>query len=256
MASMNLAVKTKGIKQGTNILEVNIPAKLRERHKIGISWVEDALGGEGCVPSSVTMITGGPGAGKSTLIRQMADAITGAGHICIMNSGEESPYQIAMSCERLKLKNGFLIGQETMIQNLLTWADNVMKANPKKQVFLLQDSLQTLDDGHYKDGAITSGTTKNVTELFTGWAKRTYGIGMFVCQVNKDGSFSGKNTIKHAVDGHAELAFDEEKKSETFGERLFHVSKNRWGCNGRTYIVGMGDKGLYEKGSFDFTKTS
>ena len=31
------------------------------------------------------------------------------------------------------------------------------KANPGKQVFILQDSLQTLDDGKYKDGEYQGG---------------------------------------------------------------------------------------------------
>lgn len=250
MADMSLNVGIKGFKQGTNIKDVKVPAALRERRMTGITWFDDALGGEGMVPSSTFMVTGAPAAGKSTLIRQLADTITGQGHIAIMNSGEESLYQVSMACERLNLKNGFMAGQEIMTAGLLTYADNVRKANPKKQVFILQDSLQTLNDGKYKDGGTTGNTPVRCCEQLTNWAKSTYGIVLFVGQVTKGGDFAGKNTIKHMIDGHTELYFDTDKKSETFGERLFEVTKNRFGCSGKTFVIGMEKTGLYEKGCF------
>ena len=240
----------KGLTHTTSINDISVPAKLRERHKCGISWVDEAFGGQGFVPSSIHMLTGMPGTGKSTMLRQMADAIMGAGHICLYNTGEENLYQVKMCCERLGLKNGFYVANHRMVKDLLAHADKLQKLNPKKQVFILHDSLQTLDDGFYKNGVTNSASTVRCTEMLTDWAKRTYGIVVFIGQSTKGGDFAGKNTIKHAVDGHANLFFDEEKNSETWGERLFEVSKNRWGCSGMTYVVGMNDKGLYEKGSF------
>lgn len=254
---MSLNVRVKDFERGTNVNDIVVPAKLRERRKVGIDWVDDAFGGEGWVPSTVHMITGTPGAGKSTLIRQIADSLTKQGHIAFLNSGEESVFQTKMASERLKLKNGFMLGQDTMVPEILTFCDNVMSEakNKGKQFFLLQDSLQTLDDGKYVDKEGNSrGTTGNTpvrcTEMLTSWAKQTYGIVVFIGQVTKGGDFSGKNTILHAVDTRGHLYFDDQKNSETWGERLFEVTKNRWGCTGRSYIVGMGEKGLYDKGSF------
>lgn len=255
MTGMSLNVKVKGFERGTNINDIEVPPKLRERRKTGLDWIDDAFGGEGWVPSSVHMITGTPGAGKSTLLRQLANSLTKQGYICLLNSGEESIYQVKMASERLKLKHGFLIGQDTLCADMLMYADKLIKQNPTKQVVILQDSLQTMDDGKYlgSDG-VSRGTTGNtpvrVTEMLTSWAKSTYGIVAFIGQCTKGGDFAGKNTILHAVDGRAHLFFDQDKKSDTWGERLFEVTKNRWGCNGRTYIVGMGDTGLYDKGSF------
>ncbi len=57
-------------------------------------------------------------------------------------------------------------------------------------------------------------------------------------------------TIKHAVDTHGHLFIDMDKRSEFFGERMFAINKNRFGCSGRTYLLGMDDKGLYERGRF------
>ena len=87
MSKMNLNVGLSKLKRGTNINEVEVPDVLRQRKKVGISWIDDALGGDGFVPSSVMMLTGTPGAGKTTLMLQMANAITKSGHICLYNTG-------------------------------------------------------------------------------------------------------------------------------------------------------------------------
>jgi len=249
MSKMNLNVGIKGFKRGTNITDITVPAALRDRKKVGIEWFDDAIGGEGFVPSSVMMLTGTPGAGKTTLLLQLADAITKSGHICLYNTGEESLYQVKMVVERLGLRAGFVVGQDTLVPDLLEHADHLRAAYPKKQVFILQDSLQTLDDGKWKDGA-NSMTPVRATEMLTDWAKSNYGIVAFIGQVTKSGDFAGKQTILHAVDVRGQLYIDEEKRSETYGERIFEVTKNRFGCSGRSYVLGINRNGLYEKGSF------
>jgi DNA repair protein RadA/Sms len=250
MSKMNLNIGIKGFKRGININEISVPAALRDRKKAGLEWFDDALGGEGFVPSSVMMLTGTPGAGKTTMLLQLADAITSSGHICLYNTGEESLYQVKMVAERLGLRNGFVAGQDTLVTDLLEHADSLRKANPKKQVFVLQDSLQTLDDGKYAGGGTNSMTAVRSVEMLTDWAKSTYGIVAFIGQVTKSGDFAGKQTILHAVDVRGQLFIDEDKRSETFGERIFEVTKNRFGCNGRSYVLGLNKSGLYEKGSF------
>jgi len=250
--SMNLNVGIKNLKRGTTISDIKVPEALRNRKKTGVDFFDAAVGGEGLVPSSVVMLTGTPGAGKTTMLLQLADAITGSGHVCLYNTGEESLYQVKMVAERLKLRNGFIVGQDTLVPDLLSHADHIRKANPGKQVFVLQDSLQTLDDGKYAHGA-NSMTTVRATEMLTDWAKSTYGIVMFIGQVTKGGDFAGKQTILHAVDCRGQLFIDDEKKSETYGERIFEVTKNRFGCSGKSYILGMGTTGLYERGSFSTT---
>jgi len=256
MGEMNLNVGTvKGLKVDTNIKHIKVPEQLRKRHKCGIDWVDDAFGGEGFVPSSVHMLTGMPATGKSTFIRQLADSLTGQGHVALYNSGEENLYQVAVTYERLRLRNGFICADHDMTSELLAQADQLMAMHKGKQVFLLQDSLQTLNDGKYKDGGITSNTPVRCCEMLTSWAKATFGIVIFIGQCNKNGDYAGKNTIKHAVDGHAELYFDNDRKSETFGERMFGVTKNRWGVSGKTYIVELGERGLSEKGSFKASGT-
>ncbi len=125
-------------------------------------------------------------------------------------------------------------------------------------VTLLQDSLQTLNDGKYKDGGVTGNTPVRCTEMLVDWAQKKqgsqFGHVWFVGQVTKNGDFAGKNTIKHAIDGHMHLFYDEDKKSATYGCLLGEMQKNRWGCNGTTYILGLTATGIEERGSFTKAK--
>ena len=250
MSKMNLNVGIKNIKHGTNIKDIVVPDVLRNRRKTGLNWFDDAVGGEGLVPSSVMMLTGTPGAGKTTLMLQIANSITQAGHVCLYNTGEESLYQTKMVAERLGLDNGFFCGQDLKVEHVLNHADNLKKRNKDKQIFVLQDSLQTLDDGKYTNGGTNSMTAVRSVELITDWAKTNYGIVCFIGHVTKSGDFAGKQTILHAVDLRGQLYIDEAKSSETYGQRIFEITKNRFGCSGRTYILGIGKKGLFEKGSY------
>jgi predicted ATP-dependent serine protease len=157
-----------------------------------------------------------------------------------------------MVAERLRLKNGFCVGQDVMVSDLLNHADYLKKQHKGKQIFLLQDSLQTLDDGKYTNAAGESLGTNGAspmrcTEMLTNWAKTTSGIVVFIGQVNKNGVFSGKNGILHAVDVKGHLAIDKDKDSDTFGERVYEVTKNRYGVSGKSYVMAMGDRGISEK---------
>lgn len=251
MTRMNLNVGIKNLKRGTNIKDIKVPAKLRERNPSGIKFVDESTGG-GYVPSVVMMLTGTPGAGKTTLLLQLAESLTKQGHIVLYNTGEESLYQVAMVSERLGLNDGFIVGQDTLVTEVIDHADSLRKANKGKQVFILQDSLQTLDDGKYADGGTTGRTPLRCIEMLTDWAKTTFGNVIFIGQVTKSGEFAGKNAILHAVDVRGELYIDEDKKSETFGERIFEITKNRFGAAGKSFVLGMSATGLYEKGSFSY----
>jgi DNA repair protein RadA/Sms len=244
---MKLNVKTQGLKHGTNIKDIKIPAVMRQRDKTGMAWVDEALG-EGIMPSSVVMVTGTPGAGKTTLLLQLAASLTKQGHIVLYNTGEESVYQVALTAERLGLlESGFVIGQDTMLDDIFAHVETLQKANPKKRVYLICDSLQTIDDGKWADGT-NSATPLRVAEALTDWAKRTFNVVFFIGQVDKAGKFLGKNGIKHAVDVHIHMFIDLAKRSETFGERLLEVQKNRFGLSGRTHIYGINKQGVYSKG--------
>lgn len=252
MSQMKLSVGLKSWKRGANILDLDVPAQLEQTVRTGVNWFDEAIGGEGMTPSSAMLLTGTPGAGKTTMCLQLADAITKAGNVCLFNTAEESLLQVRKVAKRIGMQHGFIAGQDTKVSDILEHADMLRKSHKGKQVFLVLDSLQTLDDGKYKDGFTNSMSQVRATEMVTEWCKSNFGIGIIIGQVTKNGEFAGKQQIKHTVDIHGHLFIDDKKLSETYGERLFEVQKNRFGCSGKTFILGMEKRGLYEKGSFCF----
>jgi len=252
---------SRGFRTGTRIRSIDVPPQLRVKRTSGIGWLDEALGDEGgFTPTSTVMLTGGPGTGKSTLLRTLADTMTAAGHLVLYNTGEESLYQAKMSAERLGLKTDFLVGEEVMLPRLLQFMDNAM-AEPKnkgKTPVFLQDSLQTLDDGRYvdKEGNSRGTTGKTPTHCALGlvdWAQKNFGVVVFVCQCTKGDVFKGDNTIKHAIDVHSHMFVDERPKSETYGSLLLEVSKNRWGPAGMRTLLELTRDGIACHGSLDMT---
>lgn len=251
MGEMQLKT-ARGFKLGTKISTIKVPPELEVKHTTGFDWLDDALGGEGgFTRTSTIMLTGGAGCGKSTLMRQLASSMTGVGHKVVYNVGEESLIQVRMATRRLKLKNDFMLGEERRLPDLLQFMGECRKSDPNKIPVLLQDSLQTLDDGKYADGGTTGNTPVRCTEKLVDWSQESMGLVVFIGQVNKSGEFAGKNAIKHAIDVHIHLHFDTDKKSPVFGCLLLEVTKNRWGCNGKTYVMALTDEGMVVRGSFD-----
>lgn len=249
---MKLNIEVDGLDKGTNVLEIEVPDHMRRRVFTKLDWVDDVLGEQGIVPSQAILFTGTPGAGKTTTMLQLADTLTKKGSMALFNTREESLYQVKMTAERLKLKSGFYVGQDEMTDDVIAHARHVINKNPNKDFFLIVDSLQTLNDGKYGPGVVNGQTAVRVTERLVDFCKRghngVYPILFCIGQVNKDGSFNGRNTIKHAVDTHLHLHIDEEKKSDTYGERILECTKNRFGFSGKRIVVGMSETGVYKKG--------
>ena len=228
---------------GTDILDIEVPDILTRKFKTGLSYVDGAIGGEGFTPSAVTLFTGEPGAGKTTMMLKIADSITKEGGICLFNTAEESLYQTSMTAKRLKLKNGFMCGNTDDVNELLEKSRAVIEANPGKQFVLIVDSLQCLDDGKYSSGVKTSGTAIRCLEMITDFCKEHAAIGIVINQVNKQGKMAGSNKLKHMVDAHMHLSV-EKKETDLIGCRVLEVQKNRFGGCGHIYFLTLGRRGF------------
>lgn len=256
---MNLQHGIPDWKQGSNINTLEVPPELDDTlslpKKHPMAFFDDVMGGEGLTPSQVVMFTGDSGVGKTTLTLGLANAyhgkaksVSGKKVIVIYNTQEESLYQVRRTVRRLKLGDGFIAGQDRMLGGLLNHVDNVQKQHKNARVIVIQDSLQALDDGHYKDGGITSGTNIRCLEAIIKHAKEKWSTWLVIGQVTKSGEASGKNALIHACDAHLTFRFDTAKKSPTAGERLMRTVKNRFGCAGITHVLGMTEDGVFSKG--------
>ena len=228
---------------GTNILDIEVPEILKRKFKTGVGYVDGAIGGEGFTPSAVTLFTGEPGAGKTTMMLKIADSITKQGGVALFNTAEESLFQTSMTAKRLRLKNGFLTGNTDDVTQLLEKSKAIIEANPGKQFCLIVDSLQCLDDGKYSSGVKTSGTAIRCLELITDFCKQHAAIGIVINQVNKQGKMAGSNKLKHMVDAHMHLSI-EKKEQDLIGCRVLETQKNRFGGCGHIFFLTLGRSGF------------
>ena len=232
----------------SNILDIEVPKQLEVNVGTGMPHIDALYAGDGIMPSTASILTGIPGAGKTTLALQLADAVTGAGHIAIYNTGEESLYQLRKVVRRLDLKNGFIPAYESSVQGIVAKAKAVQKANKGKQVFLFVDSLQCVEMEREKGkrGRAPAAGNKEVQVAIalTQWCKETYGVLVLIGMVTKDGTFAGKQAIRHVVDAHLHLAVDTDRKSDTYGKRTACMEKNRTGQAQMVYTYDISSAGV------------
>lgn len=237
---------TRGFDFGTNIKDIVVPDILRHRVKSGVEYMDTAFGGEGLTPSQVTMFTGAAGAGKTTMMLTFCNGLAGQGAEVVFNTCEENLYQVKMHAERLGLRNGFKLGEESHIPGLLSKCDDIRKCDPKKPFVLVLDSLQTMNDGKYGDNT-NSKTPERCLELVTNWCKENNTMAVVIGQVGKGGQFLGSNVLKHMVDSMLSLTIDLKgtpEKNPTYGLRILEMTKNRFSGGVARQFLAIGKSGF------------
>tara|TARA_B100000900_G_C20505428_1_gene685617 strand:- start:343 stop:1095 length:753 start_codon:yes stop_codon:yes gene_type:complete len=242
---MKLNVKIEDIAFGTSIQDIKVPDMLKKRVPSGLGYFDFALGGRGFTPSLCGLFTGTPGAGKTTMMLTLANSLQGHGAQVVFNTAEESLYQVKMSAERLRLRHGFMLGGESNVPALLKGCDKIRKKHSKRPFFLIVDSLQCMDDGHFNSGRITTATAERSLAQLTSYAKENACNVIVIGQVNKDGKMSGSNKLKHMVDMHLHLSV-EEKDEDLLGCRILKTHKNRFGGAGHAVFLRLKKGGLTE----------
>lgn len=240
------------------IRNVVIPDHLRIRIKTADPFVNDLFGG-GIVPSSVNVLVGGSGLGKSTHAQRLANLLCAEGHVVLYNAGEEDPRQVKIALERTKcqslLTRGFISNFEDVDQ-LLEMAEKlrteVLKKSPTlpngrpRFFFLFQDSIQTMTaehDGPGRQKAEIHQQTDAVWKIVE-WCKKTLAVSLLVSQVTKTGDFAGKNELKHAIDTFIWLYKVTKKSDDDYGRTFIEANKNRFGPTAVPYFYTIGAEGV------------
>ena len=242
---MRLKVATDSVAFGSNINDVVVPAEMRKKFLSGLDFFDAAIGGMGFTPSASMIFTGEAGVGKTTMMLTLADHLTRSGTVAVFNTAEESLFQVKAVCERLGLKKGFAVGNETNVADLLKKADKLRltPANKDKPFLLIVDSLQCMDDGHFSTGRITCQTAERSLEQVTSWCKENYTNAIVIGQVTKSGNFAGSNKLRHMVDCHTHLGI-EKKDKELMGLRVLETTKNRFGGAGARQWMSLNKAGF------------
>lgn len=203
----------------------------------GISELNRVLGG-GLVPGSLTLISGEPGIGKSTIIIQAASHIAETRGKVLYVSGEESEEQIKMRADRVCSKgqlasDNLFILSETNIENIAQVTEVL------KPEFLIIDSIQTMYSAELESAP---GSVSQVricgNELMR--IGKMNGIPVFiVAHVTKSGDLAGPRIVEHMVD--CVLSFTGDRSHEM---RILRAQKNRFGTTSEIGAFEMAEEGL------------
>ena len=211
-----------------------VKSGLSERLDTGIHELNRVLGG-GLVKGSLTLISGEPGIGKSTIIIQAASEISQKYGRVLYISGEESEEQIKIRADRVchgSLDELFLLSQTNM--------DEILAAVEEiKPVFLIIDSIQTM---YSPDLESAPGSVSQVRQC--GNLLMNIGKGMnipvfIVAHVTKSGELAGPRIVEHMVD--TVLQFNGERSQDL---RVLRSVKNRFGTTSEIGAFEMREEGL------------
>lgn len=207
-----------------------------ERMRIGMPEFDAVVGG-GIVRGSLTLVGGPPGAGKSTLMLQIAARLAEQSPVVYV-CGEESAAQVKLRAERTlprSFASALTVYAETNLRAVL---DHLEQHPPAA---LVVDSIQTvwLPESDAYAGSITQ--IRDCTQALMEFAKRTGCATFIVGHVTKDGAIAGPRLLEHLVD--TVLYFE----GETAGEyRILRAYKNRFGSIDEICVFEMHDAGLRE----------
>ncbi|MDY2959214.1 MAG: DNA repair protein RadA [Hornefia sp.] len=226
----------------------NVGSANRKRLDTGIGELNRVLG-HGMVKGSLTLISGEPGIGKSTLIIQAAENIARKYGPVLYVSGEESEEQIKMRADRVcgEIKNlnnredaenisdNLFVLAETNMENIMAVCETV------KPEFLIVDSIQTMytQDLDSAPGSVSQVRACGNMLMQIG---KSESIPIFiVAHVTKSGELAGPKIVEHLVD--CVLNFAGERDHEI---RILRAFKNRFGTTSEIGAFRMAEEGLIE----------
>ena len=235
-------VETKSTVTGKAVKERAVPQVLDEvvgknesRIDTGIGELNRVLGG-GLVNGSLVLLGGEPGIGKSTLILELCDKITGTGKVLYV-SGEESAEQVKLRADRLGIKNNnIMFLGETDIDVI---EETILAMNPK---LVIIDSIQTMYSEEITSAAGTVSQVREITSRIMRVSKGHQITTIIIGHVTKDGNIAGPRVLEHMVD--TVLLYLEGERY--FSYRILRSVKNRFGSTNEIGMFEMQNEGMIE----------
>jgi DNA repair protein RadA/Sms len=200
----------------------------------GLDELDRVLGG-GLAPGAVTLLSGEPGVGKSTLLLQAAAGLAGHGRRLLYVTGEESAAQVRLRAERLGLDLSLLwVATETRVEAICEMMEADWDA-------VAVDSIQTISASDLGSPAGSPGQIREAAGRLGSLAK-SRGLPLWlVGHITKDGSIAGPKLLEHLVDTVLYFEGDRERSL-----RLLRAFKNRFGSVNEIGVFEMTGSGLGE----------
>lgn len=197
----------------------------------GIDELNTVLGG-GIVPSSLVLIGGDPGIGKSTVMTQVACTLSEKYKV-LYASAEESRAQVKMRCNRLGEKSDkLMLMNETCLNNIIEEAENYD--------FLIVDSIQAVYLSDLSGSSGTVGQVKECASRLMRFAKSTKTTVFIVGHVTKEGAIAGPKVLEHIMDT---VLYFEGQPQDNY--KLLRAVKNRFGSAQEVGVFEMREDGIH-----------
>jgi DNA repair protein RadA/Sms len=231
--TLEAVTSVRGVRQVSSVAIIEDSAS-QARRSFGLSELDRVFGG-GLVPGSVTLLGGEPGIGKSTLLLQVAAALSNDERT-IYASGEESAAQILMRAKRLQVSASQLaVVSDNSLDAILALAAQ------RKPNLLIIDSIQAMQLASAESSAGSPLQLRECAAALVRFAKGGACAVIIVGHVTKDGSIAGPKLLEHLVD--TVLYFESDAGSRY---RMLRATKNRFGPVNELGFFAMSESGLKE----------
>ena len=206
------------------------------RAPVGIPELDRVLGG-GLVPSSVVLVGGDPGIGKSTLLLQAAAQLARTGKRVLYVSGEESIEQVRLRARRLGVSDTSIeLAAAINVRDIIASLEQT-----KDAALVVIDSIQTMWLDSIESAPGTVAQVRACSFELIRLAKTGSFSLVLVGHVTKDGSLAGPRVLEHMVD--AVLYFEGDRGHQF---RILRAVKNRFGATDEIGVFEMTERGLAE----------
>ena len=210
------------------------PSDAKERLQTEFPDLNIVLGG-GILLGSVSLLTGQPGIGKSTILMQICAEVAKSRKVLYV-SGEESAGQVKLRAKRLGADS------ENLFFASSTSGNDIAKTIETDEFDLvIVDSIQTLSLDEITSAPGTVSQVTNCGNLIIRAAKATDTAVIIVGHVTKEGTLAGPKVLEHLVD--VVLNFEGDRYG---GFKTIRAVKNRFGGTNEVAIFEMNEKGLKE----------
>jgi len=206
----------------------------QDRMLTGIAeW--DRVMGDGIMPSSLIVLTGDPGIGKSTLLLQVSNALAKSYRVFYFST-EESLQQVKQRADRLKCTSKQLFFSDNPQLDTI-----IATAHQEHPDVLIIDSIQNcyIPGSQTLPGSV--GQLRESTFQLMRLAKEQMITIIITGHITKEGVIAGPKTLEHMVDAVFYLQGEDRLNS-----RVLRAVKNRFGTINELGFFEMREKGLEE----------
>ncbi len=230
-----MGAKKRTAGQSAHLVKLNsVETETKPRLMSGIKEWDRVVGG-GIMPSSLIILTGDPGIGKSTLLLQITDKLA-EHHMVYYFSTEESLQQVKQRAQRLNCTSDSLL-----FSDLANLESIINTSQEHKPDVVIIDSIQNCYVSNSQTIPGSVGQLRESAFHLMRLAKEHDITVIVTGHITKEGTMAGPKTLEHMVD--AVFYLQGEDRWQT---RVLRSVKNRFGTINELGFFQMGEHGLEE----------